>query len=101
MPKFTVTNPRKSARTIFTASGQVKIMPGYSANVELTDAQAESEAIAGMTVNKIDAPEGKPEADKFDAMSDDDLREFIEAETGEKPHWKAKRKTLLSAARGV
>lgn len=35
----------------------------------------------------------------LDAMTDDELREFVEGRTGKKPHPNAKRETLLERAR--
>jgi hypothetical protein len=40
------------------------------------------------------------EADEFDAMSDDDLRDHLTERDGKAPHHNAKRETLLAKARG-
>jgi hypothetical protein len=61
--------------------------------------QIEGEA----TVQAQDDSEGAAtvaDAPDFDAMSDDDLRTFIEKRDGERPHHRTGRETLLRKARG-
>lgn len=116
MPKVTLHNPRKAGRLVFVEGGSVHIPPGKSADVELTDAQIETEKKAGLEVegaskskslvgekgSEVFNPEQETdEGDKFDAMNDDELREYIEAETGDKPHWNAKEETLREKARSL
>ena len=45
------------------------------------------------------APPAGTSTDRFDAMSDDDLRAFIEDRDGKAPHANSKRETLLAKAR--
>lgn len=109
MPTVTVKNPRKAYRTIFPVSGgKAVVPPGGMADVDLTDAEIETEKAAGLSVGDAPAkpaptptPELSEESDKFSDMTEQELRDYIETETGDKPHWKASIDTLREKARAI
>ena len=49
----------------------------------------------------VEPESASSEGDRFDNMSEDELRDYIEAETGDKPHWNAKPETLREKAREI
>ena len=113
MPLYTVTNPTRAPRTIILAGAGYAIAPGATSQpLELPDNIAADERAAGMTVEAVgeaksapepeaDASEPDAEGDKFDAMTDEALRDFVEDATGDRPHHRAGREKLLTLARAV
>ena len=106
MPSYLVTNPTKAQRTILLSGASHVLAPGESKPIELPDNIAEDERTAGMEVSAVEAPSGdasepEGEGDNFDAMTEDELRDFIEDNTGERPHPRTGRAKLLAAAREV
>ena len=102
MPKVTLSNPRKKGRFVSVDGGSVHIPAGESRDMELTDEQIEAEKKAGLTVESKSEPEPETgEGDRFDDMSEEELRDYIETETGDKPHWKASPDTLREKARAI
>lgn len=55
----TVSNPRKSAHTVFTKDGPVRIKPGETAEVNITAAEAKELEPAGLVIGKRAAKEVK------------------------------------------
>lgn len=60
-------------------------------------------ASALMVVPGVEVTEAVPHGEKdkraiLEAMSDSELRAFVEKMTGRKPHWKASRETLIEKA---
>ena len=97
------TNNTKALSGKRNADGKlVWVKPGETVDLGAVKAKPKKDYLVGENGPEIVAPEPEPDnADAFDDMSDADLREYIEQETGEKPHWKAKRETLLEQARSL
>ena len=106
--RVTITNTSKAPQGVHTVRNVTYIRAGATATLDVTeeslarirklpffkvaDESAEAEAAPA-------APEASP-ADAFDAMSDDELRAFIEARDDRKPHPATGREKLLAKARG-
>lgn len=117
MPLYTIANPTRAPRTIILAGAGYAIAPGATSQpLELPDNIAADERAAGMAVEAVgeakaapepeavepdDLSEPKAEGDKFDAMTDEELRDFVEDATGDRPHHRAGREKLLTLARAV
>lgn len=114
MPTYTITNPTRAPRTILLTGASHTVLAGESKEIDLPDNIAEDERTAGMTVEKdgkaksepeteveaeTDDSDAEAEGDRFDNMTDDELRDFIEDATGERPHPRTGRPKLLAAAR--
>ena len=92
------TNNTKALSGKRNADGKlVWVKPGETVDLGAVKAKPRTEK-----VEEAPEPEPGPEnTDAFDDMTDAELREYIEQETGEKPHWKAKRETLIEQARSL
>lgn len=111
MPAYIVKNPTRAPRTILLGTASHTILGGESKEIDLPDNIAEDERTAGMEVTGKNAPkeaskeEPKPDEgegeDRFENMTDDELRDFIEDNTGERPHPRTGRAKLLAAAREI
>lgn len=107
----------KERRAIYTSEGYVTIEPGQSKVVDVSDAdlkankdyfkhekadQSEAdEEEAVLETDRINPPEPLPEADAYDGMSDEALRDMIEEKTGDRPHPRTGRAKLLDAVRAA
>ena len=77
-------------------NGRIRwVMPGET--IELDGAKP-----VGEKGPEVIEPEPDTEEDpNVNDMDDDELRAYIERETGDKPHWNAKRETLLEKANAL
>lgn len=108
MPAYIVKNPTRAPRTILLTGASHTLAPGEEKEIVLPDNIAEDERTAGMEVTG--GKESKGEAsqqnagdgeDRFSDLSDDELRDFIEDNTGDRPHPRTGRAKLLAAAREI
>jgi len=107
----------KDRRAIYTAEGYVTIEPGQSKVVDVSDADLEAnkdyfkhedadqsdadEEEAVLETDRINPPVSLPEADAYDGMSDEALRDMVEEKTGDRPHQRTGRAKLLAAVRAA
>lgn len=113
MPAYIVKNPTRAPRTILLTGASYTLAPGEEKEIDLPDNIAADERTAGMEVTGKNAPkeapkeapkaEPKPDEgeDRFEGMEDDELRDFIEDNTGDRPHPRTGRAKLLAAAREI
>ncbi|GLT03018.1 hypothetical protein GCM10007897_44570 [Sphingobium jiangsuense] len=88
MPKLTITNLTNSP---YDLEGGVRLPAMGIVTEEFTDSYA---ALLRASPG-IEVSEALHDAAGFDALSDAELRDLVEKETGKKPHPAAKRETLI------
>lgn len=103
MPTYLVKNPTKAPRVILLGGAGHLVLPGQEKPIDLPEGIAADERKAGMEVSAVEAPKGveSDSDDRFDNMTDDELRDFIEDNTSERPHPRTGRAKLLAAAREI
>lgn len=103
MPTYLVKNPTKAPRVILLGGAGHLVLPGQEKPIDLPEGIAADERKAGMEVSAVEAPKGGESEgdDRFDNMADDELRDFIEENTSERPHPRTGRAKLLAAAREI
>jgi hypothetical protein len=113
-----VTNNSKAIQGVWAKGGLVMIDPGQTRDVDIAaDYLARARALPFLKVESADPLDHDGDGEKggvadatpltdaekvelLDAMTDDELREFIAERDGKAPHPNAKRDTLLAKARG-
>jgi len=104
--RVTITNTSKAPQGVHTVRNVTYIRAGATATLDVTEESlARIRELPFFTVADApaEAPPVVPEAspvDAFDAMTDDELRAFIEARDDRKPHPATGREKLLAKARG-
>lgn len=107
--RVTITNTSKAPQGVHTVRNVTYIRAGATATLDVTDESLARIRKLPFLKVVVDAPaetETAPAApdaspvDAFDAMSDDELRAFIEARDDRKPHPATGREKLLAKARG-
>lgn len=103
MPTYLVKNPTKAPRVILLGGAGHLVLPGQEKPLDLPEGIAADERKAGMEVSAVEAPKSEESEgdDRFDNMTDDELRDFIEDNTSERPHPRTGRAKLLAAAREI
>lgn len=104
MPTYLVKNPTKAPRVILLGGAGHLVLPGQEKPIDLPDNIADDERTAGMDVSAVEAPSQRnagDEEDRFSDLTDDELRDFIEDNTSERPHPRTGRAKLLAAAREI
>lgn len=102
-----ITNTSKAKQGLRLASGKVVwIDPGESKDIDYNGKLPSALKSDGgkKVVEKAEdepASDESEEGDRFSDMTDDELRAFIEEETGDEPHHRTGRPKLLEMARKV
>lgn len=96
MAKYILRNRTNSPQTV---AGQRIAARGTSDPVEL-DALTLG-VVERMGLLSVSPADTAPDADAFDAMSDEELRDVAESLTGKKPHHKTGRAKLLETVRSA
>lgn len=112
-----ITNNSKAEQGVWSVGGLVTIAPGATRPVEVREDYLERVMalpfLSVVAASPLDHDrDGKPggvadpspltadeEAELIDAMTDDELRDFIERKAGKKPHHKMGREKLVEAAK--
>jgi len=106
--RVTIKNTSKAPQGVHTVRNVTYIRAGATATLDVTEeslariralpffkAEVEAPAAAEAVTTEVEAP-----ADAFDAMSNEELVDFIDARDGRKPHPATGREKLLAKARG-
>ena len=109
MPAYIVKNSTRAPRTILLTGASHTLAPSEEKEIDLPDNIAEDERTAGMEVTGGEAAKESPKEepkpdegeDRFEGMEDDELRDFIEDNTRDRPHPRTGRAKLLAAAREI
>lgn len=114
MPPMKVTNKFDGPRGIFTLEGVAVVPKGESRILDVSEAdqkankdyfdfeKSDQKTMDAENANvgpELNEPVIVPDADAFDALSDEALREHIEDVTGKKPDGRSGRAKLLELAR--